>query len=82
MRDNTERPEAVVAGTVKLVGTDRELIVAMATQLLDQEAAYKSMANAVNPYGDGQAAARAVAAIAELTGAGERLPEFDPRLSV
>jgi len=49
MRENTERPEAVVSGTVKLVGTDRERIVAEATTLLDSEAAYKAMANAVNP---------------------------------
>ncbi|WP_018296025.1 non-hydrolyzing UDP-N-acetylglucosamine 2-epimerase [Corynebacterium lubricantis] len=80
MRENTERPEAVVAGTVKLVGTDRELIVAEAQNLLDHEAAYKKMANAVNPYGDGHAAARAVAAIAELTGVGERIGEFVPDL--
>ena len=82
MRDNTERPEAVVAGTVKLVGTNRKLIVAEATNLLEQEAAYNSMANAVNPYGDGKAASRAVGAIAALTGVGERTAEFDPQLSV
>ena len=76
MRENTERPEAVVAGTVKLVGTDRERIVAEARNLLDQEAAYSAMANAVNPYGDGKAAARAVAAIAEITGVGSRIDEF------
>lgn len=78
MRQNTERPEAVVAGTVKLVGTNRSLIVAEAKLLLDDDAAYHSMANAVNPYGDGKGADRAVAAIAELLGAGERLPDFDP----
>lgn len=78
MRQNTERPEAVVAGTVKLVGTNRSLIVAEAKLLLDDDAAYTSMANAVNPYGDGKAAERAVAAIAELLGVGERLPDFDP----
>ena len=78
MRQNTERPEAVVAGTVKLVGTNRSLIVAEAKLLLDDDAAYQSMANAVNPYGDGKGAARAVAAIAELLGVGERLPDFDP----
>lgn len=78
MRENTERPEAVVAGTVKLVGTNRNLIVAEAKLLLDDEAAYESMANAVNPYGDGKAAERAVAAIAELLEVGERLPDFDP----
>lgn len=78
MRQNTERPEAVVAGTVKLVGTNRSLIVAEAKLLLDDDAAYHSMANAVNPYGDGKAAERAVAAIAELLEVGERLPDFDP----
>lgn len=78
MRQNTERPEAVVAGTVKLVGTNRSLIVAEAKLLLDDEAAFEAMANAVNPYGDGKAAERAVAAIAELLGIGERLPDFAP----
>lgn len=81
MRENTERPEAVVAGTVKLVGTDRGRIVAEATTLLDSEAAYSAMANAVNPYGDGKAAARSVAAIAALVGVGERIPEFEPEIS-
>lgn len=80
MRQNTERPEAVVAGTVKLVGTNRSLIVAEAKLLLDDAAAYDAMANAVNPYGDGKGAARAVAAIAELLGVGERLPDFAPEL--
>ena len=80
MRENTERPEAVVAGTVKLVGTDRGRIEAEAKNLLDQDAAYEAMANAVNPYGDGKAAERAVAAIAELTGIGERIEEFNPEL--
>lgn len=80
MRENTERPEAVVAGTVKLVSTDRGLIVAEARNLLDQDAAYEAMANAVNPYGDGKAAERAVAAIAELMGVGERIGEFEPEI--
>ncbi|KKO77934.1 UDP-N-acetylglucosamine 2-epimerase [Corynebacterium minutissimum] len=80
MRQNTERPEAVVAGTVKLVGTNRSLIVAEAKLLLDDDAAYEAMANAVNPYGDGKAAGRAVAAIAELLGVGERLPDFAPEI--
>ena len=78
MRENTERPEAVVAGTVKLVGTVRSRIVAEARNLLDQDAAYAAMANAINPYGDGHAARRSVAAIAELLGVGERLPDFEP----
>ncbi|MGO2111741.1 MAG: non-hydrolyzing UDP-N-acetylglucosamine 2-epimerase [Pseudoclavibacter sp.] len=78
MRENTERPEAIDAGTVKLVGTDEETIVAETSRLLDDEAAYEAMATAVNPYGDGRAAARAVAAIAALMGVGEHLPDFAP----
>lgn len=58
MRDTTERPEAVEAGTVKLVGTDQAAIVREANRLLDDPAAYEAMARAHNPYGDGQAAAR------------------------
>ena len=78
MRQNTERPEAVVAGTVKLVGTNRELIVAEAKLLLSDAAAFDAMANAVNPYGDGKGTQRAIAAIAELTGVGERVEDFLP----
>lgn len=80
MRQNTERPEAVVAGTVKLVGTNRELIVAEAKLLLSDTAAFDAMANAVNPYGDGKGAQRAIAAIAELTGVGERVEDFLPEV--
>lgn len=58
MRDTTERPEAVKAGTVKLVGTDSDLIVAEITRLLDDPTAYDVMAKAHNPYGDGLAAGR------------------------
>jgi len=58
MRDTTERPEAVEAGTVRLVGTDAQKIVAEAVRLLDDPAAYESMARAHNPYGDGQACRR------------------------
>lgn len=79
LRENSERPEAVVAGTVRLVGTDETRIVAEAAALLSDADAYACMANAVNPYGDGHAAARAVAAIAELTGVGTRMEEFDPK---
>ncbi len=63
MRDTTERPEAVDAGTVKLVGTDARLIVAELTRLLDDRNAYTEMSRAHNPYGDGKAAARIVSAI-------------------
>jgi UDP-N-acetylglucosamine 2-epimerase (non-hydrolysing) len=58
MRDTTERPEAVEAGTVKLVGTDIEIIVRETTTLLDDVAAYERMAQAHNPYGDGFASQR------------------------
>ena len=78
MRQNTERPEAVVAGTVKLVGTNRSLIVAEAKLLLDDKAAFDAMANAVNPYGDGKGAERSVAAIGALLGLGERAENFSP----
>ncbi len=62
MRDTTERPEGVAAGTAKLLGTDSAKIVKEVTHLLDDDAAYASMATAHNPYGDGTAASR----IAEL----------------
>lgn len=58
MRDTTERPEAVSAGTVKLVGTNKEKIVNEANRLLDEDAEYQRMCHAHNPYGDGQAANR------------------------
>ncbi|MCC1494830.1 non-hydrolyzing UDP-N-acetylglucosamine 2-epimerase [Cognatishimia sp. F0-27] len=63
MRDTTERPEAVDAGTVRLVGTDPALIVSEVTRLLDDGAAYEAMSVAHNPYGDGQATGRILAAI-------------------
>lgn len=58
MRDTTERPEAVDAGTVKLVGTSKESIVRQTHQLLDDTAAYEKMSRAHNPYGDGKASFR------------------------
>ncbi|WP_233153028.1 non-hydrolyzing UDP-N-acetylglucosamine 2-epimerase [Motiliproteus sp. MSK22-1] len=60
MRDNTERPEAVDAGTVKLVGTNTEKMVVAISRLMDDEDHYQSMARATNPYGDGKACARIV----------------------
>lgn len=63
MRDTTERPEAVEAGTVKLVGTQVEAIVQEAQRLLDDAAAYQRMARALNPYGDGHASQRILATI-------------------
>jgi UDP-N-acetylglucosamine 2-epimerase len=62
-RDTTERPEAVEAGTVKLVGTDTAALVAEASILLDDRRAYEQMSFAHNPYGDGRAAERIVAAL-------------------
>jgi len=55
MRDTTERPEGVHAGTARLVGTDLETIISQAELLLNQKAEYNKMAKAVNPYGDGKA---------------------------
>ena len=58
MRDTTERPEAVKAGTVKLIGTDLENIYQETKMLLSDSRAYSRMASAINPYGDGHAAER------------------------
>lgn len=66
MRDTTERPEAVDAGTVKLVGTDAELIVQEVSHLLDDLEAYQAMSRAHNPYGDGLASGRIRDAILEF----------------
>ena len=76
LRLNTERPEAVEAGTVKLVGTDEDVIVEEVTKLIEDRAHYAEMAMATNPYGDGHAAERAVAAVAALLGVGTRIPDF------
>lgn len=66
MRDTTERPEAVQAGTVRLVGTDRQKILAEATILLRDNDAYKTMSQSHNPYGDGMAALRICDALGRL----------------
>ena len=78
MRDNTERPEAVAFGVAELVGTDEERIVERVSTLLTDEAAYTAMAQAANPYGDGHACKRILAATAALFGRGVPLPEFEP----
>jgi len=65
MRDVTERPEAVTAGTVKIVGTDRALILAETERLLHDAHAYAAMARAVSPYGDGRAAERIIEHLSE-----------------
>ena len=81
MRETTERPEAVTAGTVRLVGTDEDLIFDSVSSLLTDQVAYKAMAQAVNPYGDGLASERAVRAIEHLFGLGNRPSDFDPTSS-
>ena len=60
MRDTTERPEALMAGTVKLVGTNFDRIVGEVSTLLDNPAEYVKMSQAVNPYGDGKACERII----------------------
>ena len=76
MRDTTERPEAVSAGTARLVGTDPERVYSAVDQLLTCPRAYKTMANAVNPYGDGRAAQRTTKAIEHMFGFGDRPVPF------
>ncbi|MCQ2051655.1 MAG: UDP-N-acetylglucosamine 2-epimerase (non-hydrolyzing) [Bacteroidaceae bacterium] len=63
MRDTTERPEALEAGTVKLVGTDHDMIISEVSRLLENEKYYNRMSRAVNPYGDGHACERIVNAL-------------------
>lgn len=77
LRETTERPEAVSAGSAKLVGTDERCIVAEVSRLIADPAAYDAMAQARNPYGDGAAARRGVDAIAAFLGLGRSPAEFD-----
>jgi len=76
MRDTTERPEAVSAGTVRLVGTNETAIFDGVSTLLTSAGAYGAMARAINPYGDGRAARRCVAAIEHYFGYGARPRDF------
>jgi UDP-N-acetylglucosamine 2-epimerase (non-hydrolysing) len=78
LRDTTERREAVSAGTAVLAGTRAGAIIQCVSELIEDEERYGRMAHSVNPYGDGNAALRCVAAIDALTGGGERLPDFVP----
>ena len=71
MRDTTERPEGVLSGTVRLVGTKKEKIIAEVSELLTDTHAYERMAQAVNPYGDGQSAERVVKFIKARMGVGD-----------
>ena len=78
MRRETERPEAVAAGTVKIVGVERADIRNAACELLESKEAYDKMAHAVNPYGDGNASKRIVDAILwKLAGIGEKPADFE-----
>ncbi len=76
LRRETERPEAVEAGTVKLAGVDRDTILELAGELLTDEAKYSSMAHAVNPYGDGHACRRIAQALLHSFGMGEAPEDF------
>jgi UDP-N-acetylglucosamine 2-epimerase (non-hydrolysing) len=68
MRDTTERPEAVASGTVKLVGTDADLIVGEIESLLSDNEKYLSMSEAHNPYGDGHACERILKVLCDSKG--------------
>jgi UDP-N-acetylglucosamine 2-epimerase (non-hydrolysing) len=78
LRDTTERPEAITAGTALLVGSDPARILKEVTELLHRPERYAAMANAVNPYGDGRASERVAAAVGAMLGTGSRLEEFSP----
>ena len=81
MRRETERPEAIAAGTAKLAGVEREQIVAMASELLENPQAYNAMAKAVNPYGDGHACQRIAQAILWHFGVSDQRPaDFQPNV--
>ena len=75
LRKETERPEAVEAGTVKIAGVDGDTIFSMACELLDDKEAYAKMAHAANPYGDGNASKRIVDAILYHFGVTDKRPE-------
>lgn len=75
LRDTTERPEAVEAGTVRLIGTDKDRVYEETKRLLTDKDAYDAMSNAVNPYGDGQASRRIVQAILYTFGSGAEKPK-------
>lgn len=74
LRNTTERPEAVEAGTVRLIGTDKNVVYAETKRLLTDQAAYDAMSNAVNPYGDGKASQRIVQAILHAFAGEEAVP--------
>jgi UDP-N-acetylglucosamine 2-epimerase (non-hydrolysing) len=75
LRDTTERPEGIDAGTLKLAGTDEETIYGLAKELLTDDAAYEAMSKASNPYGDGEASRRIVEAILHYFGKSTERPD-------
>jgi UDP-N-acetylglucosamine 2-epimerase (non-hydrolysing) len=81
LRESTERPEGLAAGTVKLVGTDVQKIVGTASELLSDAGAYRKMAEAVNPYGDGRASQRILQALEFLMGRAPSPEPFIPALT-
>jgi UDP-N-acetylglucosamine 2-epimerase (non-hydrolysing) len=80
LRDTTERPEGIEAGTLKLAGIEEQPIYELATELLTDQAAYEKMAKAVNPYGDGNASKRICDAIRyHFKQASDRPEEYKPQ---
>ena len=75
LRRETERPEAVEAGTVKIAGVDKDVIIRLANELLDDEEEYKKMAQAANPYGDGEASRRICEALLYEFGLSDSKPD-------
>lgn len=75
LRKETERPEAVAAGTVKIAGVDKDVIISLAEELLENEEAYNKMAHSANPYGDGDASRRTVEAILYYFGLKDERPD-------
>lgn len=75
LRRETERPEAVEAGTVKIAGVDKDVIISMAEELLENDEAYNKMAHAANPYGDGEASRRTIEAILYAFGLRNEKPD-------
>ena len=80
LRDTTERPEGIEAGTLRLAGTDRETIFEMASSLLSNPEEYSKMSVAASPYGDGHASERIVAALRHYFGRGDRPTGFTPQI--
>jgi len=80
LRRETERPEAIEFGTLKLAGVDEQDIINMTEQLLEDETEYNKMSKAANPYGDGQASERIIESLLYYFGKTEKRPmEFEPR---